>query len=165
MARDVTRLTPFETAEARWYLGDLSAVMLQRVAWAAQAEGHDGPAIRELAAYEWTTQDVGDLAARMFAETERPALTRRQAGRRLARDLAAALVSGAMDPAACAHQAHRLWATTDEPDDLTPLAMLSYAYDELADADDADRAAGEEEALSALARAEAERLLGAPADG
>jgi hypothetical protein len=34
------------------YLGELRAVDVQAAAWAAQAEGHDGPALRTLAAYE-----------------------------------------------------------------------------------------------------------------
>lgn len=56
-------------ARARWRLGLLSPGHLRWVAWAAQAEGHDGPAIRTLAAEEWHTwSELGDLPERLFAE-------------------------------------------------------------------------------------------------
>ena len=72
---------------------------MQQAAWAAQAEGYDGPALRELAAYEWTTKaEVGDHFARALAETGRPPLTRDEAARRLAREVAARILAADVDP-------------------------------------------------------------------
>src|SRR6266540_1419440 len=89
------RKVDLDLAAAEWVLGRLPPGALQRLAWEAQARGHDGPAIRALAAEEWSTRgDVGGLVERAASEMGLPWPTLTEAARRYARHVAGEIASG-----------------------------------------------------------------------
>jgi hypothetical protein len=88
-----------DEAEALAVLHLLSPTQVQEVAWAAQADGHDGSAIRTLAAYEWSTwAEIGGQLARALVEAGRGPLSETAAARRLAAPVAARIVRGELSP-------------------------------------------------------------------
>ena len=121
-----------EIAEAFWKLGSLPVGQLQDIALRALADGYDGPALRELAEFPWATRrDVGDLFDIALSEMGRPVLSDREAGLRLAREVASGIVSGGIDPYEGARRIWwDIWERSGRPEELIPFVALSGQYED-----------------------------------
>jgi hypothetical protein len=130
----VAAMVTLTDAHALWVLGELEPSLAQHVAWEAQAEGHDGPAIRTLASYEWSTRgEVASLLQRMFAEAGMPDLSLVEAARHFAVHIARRIISGEVDPSDGAYQITRYAQLTEYGD---PALSSFVAFDMYFEPDD-----------------------------
>ena len=119
-----------DSAVAAWVLGQLSPGHVQQFAWDGQAAGYDGPALRTLAAYEWSTwRDVNDLFEQAVREMGLRVPTRDEAARLLARNIAAAITSGERDPYDGAGELAALYFAAGYAGFLSDFVVLADSYD------------------------------------
>jgi len=109
MRGDARSGDPAAVFVARWVLGQASPGEVQAWAWELQALGADGPALRTLAGYEWTTRgEVAPLVERALGEAALQRPESQMAALILARDAARRILDVSRDPheAAWEHAGH-----------------------------------------------------------
>jgi len=85
-----------DLVQARWVLELVSVDQLPEIAAQAMVQGFDGPGVLELASFDEPTLHLikPEIVEQAFREMGRAPLTRGQAARRLARDLALRILRG-----------------------------------------------------------------------
>lgn len=121
-----------ERAEALWRLGQLPVGDLQQVALDALAAGYYGPALVELAQFQYATRrDLGDLFQRALSEMDRLPISERQAGLRIAKSIAVKVLAGQIDPYEGAREIWQgVWEQAGRPAELTPFVGLASEYED-----------------------------------
>lgn len=112
-------------AEALWRLDKLPVQALEELAVAALMQGHDGPALRELAWPHASWGEVGDLFARALGEMGRSPIDRTGAIACLIRHHAADIVAGRVPPFEGARALfYAVWWDIDDPDAYASISEL-----------------------------------------
>jgi hypothetical protein len=125
-------------AEALWRLDKLPVQALEDLAVTALMQGHDGPALRELAWPHASWDDVGDLFARALSEMGRAPIDREGAIACLSRHHATEIVEGRVPPFEGARGLfYAVWWDIDRLDDYASITeLLQWAN---VDEDDPER--------------------------
>jgi hypothetical protein len=114
-------LMQLQVAEALYYLGHLPPERVGAVGAALLSDGHDTPAIRELAGVSGraTWRELGDLFDRVLGDLGRSPLTDRDAAYQLAKCAAHAITTGEVTPYEGAAQiAYACYHAAGQPEDL-----------------------------------------------
>jgi hypothetical protein len=126
---DVTR-HGFERLIAQRTLGKLSSRDLPSLAWAALELGHDGSAIRRLAALDAPSYfEIGDLFDRATQEMRRPLMTKKEAAILLAKDIALQALSGEKPALDAAYEIYLLGYDAGMPDEVVIFGGLDQDFD------------------------------------
>ncbi|QIN80497.1 hypothetical protein GBA65_20470 [Rubrobacter marinus] len=121
----------FGEIEARYYLGNLPPDEMPGIALRALEAGYDGPALLGLARMsEPTMQDAGPLFERALGEVGLSPLPAKEAGLRVAGNVARKMVSGEVRPYEGAYLIWtKLWMGCGRPAELTPFVGLASLYE------------------------------------
>ena len=112
--------------EARISLNLIPPKEMPPIAWAALEAGHDGQAIRRMAAFDNPTGFETDRFLPAFMkETGMSTLSRERASLRVAYDKARQILDCRNDPLASADFFEKLWVRADYPREMQELGMMS----------------------------------------
>jgi hypothetical protein len=128
-----------EQIAARWVLGQLTGREAAEAAVQALLEGHDGPALREVAGtVNPVVRDVAPAFERALDELRATRVSRKQAALFLAKRYAARILDGSVSPYSGARSIWQELSLEVRPDDHT-LDPFIYWADEYESAHDPER--------------------------
>ena len=142
----------FEEVAARWVLGQVTGSQVAAAATQALLEGHDGPALREVAGtFGPAIRDVAPAFDRALVELGVAQRSRKEAALFLAKRYAARIVDGSLSPYAGARAIwHELSSAVRPADDA--LDPFIYWADEYENTHDPERRSQCESAILVSAR-------------
>jgi hypothetical protein len=121
-----------DLAQALWCLGQLPPEDIPEIACQALERGFDSPTIRKLAGlHKPVASDIGDLFDRAMIEMGRKPLSKKAAGLLIAKDIAAQIVRGQIDPYQGAREIWwEIWNECERPEELKAFVGLADGYED-----------------------------------